>query len=123
MALLLAAGADPNTSVPLPDGHGRIPALYFPAVSNNLPVARVLLAHGANPTDGESVYHAAQHNHRDMLQLLAEHGADLSGRHGDYGNTALYFLATHRAANPITPTVHSRHGVAPRARRRPQRHQ
>lgn len=101
--LLLAAGADPNTTVPLPDGHGRIPALYFPAVANNLPVARTLLAHGANPTDGESLYHSAQHNHREMLELLAANGADLSGRHGDYGNTALYFLATHTASNPITP--------------------
>ena len=102
--LLLEGGADANSSVPLPDGHGRIPALYFPAVANNLPVARVLLEHGANPTDGESVYHAAQHNHREMLALLASHGAELSGRHGGYGNTALYFLSTHRSSNPITPT-------------------
>lgn len=103
LELLLTAGADANSAVPPPDGHGRIPALYFPAVANNLAAARVLLAHGANPTDGESLYHAAQHNHRDMLALLAAHGAELSGRHGEHGNTPLYFLATHTASNRITP--------------------
>lgn len=103
LELLLTAGADANTSVALPEGHGRIPALYFPAVANNLAAAGVLLEHGANPTDGESLYHAAQHNHREMLALLAAHGAELSARHDDAGNTPLYFLATHTADNRITP--------------------
>ncbi len=105
IAELLAAGADANASAPLDDGVSRIPALYFPCNSNNVAVARLLLEHGANPNDGESVYHAAQNNHRECLALLVEHGADLSGRHEEYGNTPLYFLAGHTPHNPITPRV------------------
>lgn len=102
---LLDAGADANTSIEVGEHGGRISALYFPAVANLLGVAQVLLERGANPNDGESVYHAAQHNHREMLALLLKHGADLSSAHSEYGNTALYFLATHRVTNPITPSV------------------
>lgn len=102
---LLDAGADPNASKALADSGSRIAALYFPCVTNSYAVAKALLERGADPNDGESVYHAAQHNHREMLELLLAHGADLSRQHSDNGNTPLYFLATHRAANPITPKV------------------
>jgi ankyrin repeat protein len=98
--LLLDAGADPNASVPLPDVSDRIPVLYFPCVAGNVAVARVLLERGAEPDDGESVYHAAQHDHRDVLTLLLEHGANLSRGPVQYGNSPLYFLASHRASNP-----------------------
>ncbi|MBK6844701.1 MAG: hypothetical protein IPG88_20765 [Gemmatimonadetes bacterium] len=66
---LLDAGADANASAPLPDVSNSIPALYFPCVRGNVAVARLLLEHGANPTDGESLYHAAQHDHRECLEL------------------------------------------------------
>lgn len=102
---LLDAGADPNASKALPESGGRISALYFPCVTNTYGVAKVLLERGANPNDGESVYHAAQHNHREILELLLSHGADVSSTNSESGNTPLYFLAAHRAANPITPTV------------------
>ena len=97
---LLDAGASPDSSVPLPDTSDRIPVLYFPCVAGNVAVARLLLERGANPTDGESLYHAAQHDHRDVLALLRDHGADLSRGPAAYGNTPLYFLASHRASNP-----------------------
>ncbi len=102
---LLDAGADVNASKALPDQPGRISALYFPSDANNVPLATLLLERGANPNDGESVYHAAQHNHRDILEVLFAHGADISGLHPEYGNTPLYFLATHRASNPIASSV------------------
>ena len=103
--LLLDAGASPNASVPLPDVSERIPVLYFPCSTNAVAVARLLLERGANPTDGESVYHAAQHDHRECLELLLEFGADLSRGPAQFGNTPLHFLAAHRASNPISNTV------------------
>ena len=102
---LLDAGASPNTSVPLDDSAARIPALYFPCDAGDTQVARLLLDRGANPNDGESVFHAAQRNHRACLELLLAHGADLSTPHAEWGNTPLYFLASHREQNPITPSV------------------
>jgi ankyrin repeat protein len=105
VAALLDKGADANTSVALPDVHGAIPVLYFPSVAGNVPVVRVLLEHGANPTDGESVYHAAQHDHRDVLSLLLAYGADLSRGPDGTGNSPLHFLASHHRSNPISSTV------------------
>ena len=92
---LLNAGASPNESVQVgPDAtHDRVPALYFACVSNNAGVARVLLEHGAFVNDGESLYHAAEFDHRECLELLRAHGADLSAAHAHWGNTPLYFLS------------------------------
>lgn len=118
--LLLDAGADPNTSVGLADVHGRIPVLYFPSVAGNVPVARVLLERGASPTDGESLYHAAQYNRRAILELLLAHGANLSEGPAGTGNTPLHFLVSHRASNPLAPHVTAgmrwllEHGADPR---------
>ncbi len=86
--VLLAAGADPNTR----DARHGVPALYAVTGARSvLPIARLLLEAGANPTDGESVFHAAEHFHEDALELLLAAGADLNFV-GDWGNTALYFL-------------------------------
>ncbi|MCC7053181.1 MAG: ankyrin repeat domain-containing protein [Gemmatimonadaceae bacterium] len=103
--LLLDAGADPNAAAPLPDVSETIPALYFPCVRGNAAVARLLLEHGANPTDGESLYHAAQHDHRTCLALLREFGADLHRGPAEHGNTPLHFLASHTPDNPVTPAA------------------
>ncbi len=100
---LLDAGADPNASAPLPDVADKIPALYFPSNRGNVAVVRLLLERGAKPTDGESLYHAAQHDHRDCLTVLAEFGADLHRGPDRHGNTPLHFLAAHTPDNPITP--------------------
>jgi ankyrin repeat protein len=56
-------------------------------------VVRLLLERGADPNDGESIYHAAELDHRECLELLLAHGGDVSGRHSHWGNTPLYFLA------------------------------
>ncbi|MCU0646775.1 MAG: ankyrin repeat domain-containing protein [Gemmatimonadaceae bacterium] len=102
---LLDAGADPNAWVPFGDPVSRIPALYFVAIAGQAPLVRLLLERGARPTDGESVYHAAQHDHRDCLATLLEFGAELSGAHDTHGNTPLHFLASHRASNPVAVTA------------------
>lgn len=100
--MLLDAGADPNTSIPLPDTAGRIPVLYFPCEAGNVDLARLLLERGAAPTDGESLYHAAQHDRRDVLELLRAAGADLSRGPTRGATTPLYFLASHRASNAVS---------------------
>lgn len=93
--LLIDHGVDPNSyEIGGPDG-SRLPALYFACVANNVPVVKLLLERGANPNDGESTYHAAELNHRECLELLSAHGAHISERHPSWGNTVLFFLASH----------------------------
>lgn len=102
---LLDAGASPNASAPLPDVSDRIPALYFPCTRGDVATARLLLERGAAPTDGESLYHAAQHDHRDCLALLHEFGADLNRGPDPHGNTPLHFLSAHAPGNPVTASA------------------
>ncbi len=102
VTLLLDAGASPNAFVQLrEDPRSRIPALYFACVSGNTPVCRVLLERGATPNDGESVYHAAERDHRDCLELLVSHGADISRAHSHWGNTPLYFVCGHHESSAL----------------------
>lgn len=101
--VLLDAGADPNAAVQLNDGTGSVAALFFPCVRGKVALARLLLERGAAPTDGESLYHAAQHDHEECLALLAEFGADLHRGPDAHGNTPLHFLAAHTPDNIITP--------------------
>ena len=85
---LLAAGADPAT---VDDRYG-VPALFGVTGEYDAPgVARILLEAGASPTDGESVFHAAERFHERALALLWEFGVELN-RTGEWGNTPLYFL-------------------------------
>jgi ankyrin repeat protein len=92
--LLLSRGADPNAFYIDPEfPDARLPALYgATGATDNPSLAALLLEAGANPNDGESIYHAAQHNHRECLALLLKHGADISSRSPAFNNTPLYFL-------------------------------
>jgi hypothetical protein len=81
--LLLDRGADPNASYVSPQNPSHVfPALYAAiAVSHNLDLARALLEAGANPNDGQSLYHAAEQWNTDALELLVAHrvsAADIS---------------------------------------------
>jgi ankyrin repeat protein len=88
MRLLLDAGADPNAR----PASGGPPALYGVTGLHDAPaLARMLLEAGANPTDGESLHHAAEQFHEECLELLLAFGGDVDAR-GDWGNTPLYFL-------------------------------
>ena len=74
--ILLDAGADPNQSWM----HGEFPlsALFGAAGKNHDPeLATMLLGAGANPNDGESLYHSLETTDHTCTRLLLEAGADL----------------------------------------------
>src|SRR6185295_4635816 len=86
--ILLAAGADPNAT----DGQYGVSALFGVTGMHNRPgIARLLLEAGANPTDGEAVFHAAERFHEDALILLREFGVQLN-LVSEWGNTPLWYL-------------------------------
>jgi hypothetical protein len=71
---LLAGGADPNAS--FENEYGSMSALYGAAgVAHDPELTRVLLEAGANPDDGESLYHATESPSAACLELLLAHGA------------------------------------------------
>jgi ankyrin repeat protein len=69
-----------------------LPPLYYASVANDLVEVERLLNTGADVNDGESIFHAAEKNHRAVIDLLIQHGCDISGRHSVYGNTPIFFL-------------------------------
>jgi ankyrin repeat protein len=74
------------------DSQYGVPALYAVTGVHNVPrIARMLLEAGANPTDGESVFHAAEKYHVEALELLLEYGVELNET-GEWGNSPLHFL-------------------------------
>ncbi len=101
--LLLDHGANATASISLGEGdHGsQLFALYFACAANNVGAAALLLQRGANPNDGECIPHAAEANHRECLELLLQYGANISDRHPDWDNTALYFLSGHKEFSPL----------------------
>lgn len=99
--LLLDAGADPNGQLEFE--HWNLPVLYGASCeARHLGLTRLLLERGAKPNDGESIYHAAQHDLEDILETLVEFGADISMRDPGWGNTPLYFLSGYRPTDPGT---------------------
>jgi len=75
---LLERGADPNSF--FVNEYGRMSALYGAAgVVHHPELTRLLLESGANPDDGESLYHATEAESPDCVRLLLEHGAQTRG--------------------------------------------
>ncbi|MEQ8656413.1 MAG: ankyrin repeat domain-containing protein [Hyphomicrobiales bacterium] len=79
--LLLAHGADVNRGLPVGEGADHMLSPLYLAIghANNMPLGRWLLEHGANPNDGESLYHATELGHHEGLKMLLKHGADPRG--------------------------------------------
>jgi len=84
--LLLSAGADPNQSIGnrwhpnslAKPGEDRLSALYGAAGQMLDPeMTQLLLAAGAQPNDGESLYHSL--GNLQCTKLLLEHGARIAG--------------------------------------------
>ncbi|MFS4580648.1 ankyrin repeat domain-containing protein [Phaeobacter sp. C3_T13_0] len=78
---LVAAGADINLGAPIHDGseHRLSPLYYAIGHANNMALGQWLLEQGADPNDGESLYHSTELGHHDGLRMLLEHGADPRG--------------------------------------------
>ncbi len=78
---LLAHGATANDGFPVAPGEDhRLSALYGAiGHADNMVLGRWLLEHGADPNDGESLYHATELGHHEGLRLLLGHGADPKG--------------------------------------------
>ncbi len=76
--VLLRHGADPNTafvSEELPNNP--LSCLYAATgLNNNAALASLLLKAGANPNDGESLYHATEHSDLACMKLLLRYKAD-----------------------------------------------
>src|SRR5262249_49488484 len=106
---LLALGADANTYslANAGDPGSKLSVLYRASAQGNAAVVKLLLDQGASPNDGESAYHAAEHDHRDVLALLVAHGAEISAAQQPWNNTVLYFLAGYGPGHPNVATVHS----------------
>jgi hypothetical protein len=90
--LLLAAGADPNqriggrwpaASLDQPGDDYALSALYGAAGRNHDPeLTRLLLDAGADPNDGESLYHSLENP--ACTRLLLEHGSRIEGTNALY---------------------------------------
>jgi ankyrin repeat protein len=75
---LLARGADPN--VTFENEYGAMSALYGAAgVGHDPELTRTLLEAGADPDDGESLYHATESSSTACLEQLLAHGAETRG--------------------------------------------
>ena len=79
--MLVAHGADVNDGYPYEEGDTHLLSALYGALghADNMPLARWLLEHGANPNDNESLYHATELGHHDGLDMLIAHGADPTG--------------------------------------------
>ena len=99
--ILLDAGADPNTNHNWNDQENApLPVLYGACChAQHEGIARLLLQRGAKTNDGESIYHSAQLDLTNMLELLKEFGADFSQDDPNWRNTPLYFNAGHRPSD------------------------
>lgn len=105
--LLVAHGADVNDSFAFePDGEHRLSALYGAiGHADNMPLAKWLLEHGAEPDDNESLYHATELGHTAGLRLLLTHGANPQGTNAlpraiDFNNAESVRLLLDHGADP-----------------------
>jgi ankyrin repeat protein len=109
---LLSVGADPNqrigdrwppASVTSPNDKYPLSALYGAVgVNHDVELAKLLLESGANPNDGESLYHAV--DDIECVRLLLENGARISGSNAlfralDFDNLALLELLLRHGAD------------------------
>lgn len=105
--LLVTHGADVNDSFAFqPDSEHRLSALYGAiGHADNIPLAKWLLEHGANPDDDESLYHSTELGHTRGLRLLLEHGANPKGTNAlpraiDFNSTEAVRVLLEYGADP-----------------------
>jgi len=105
--LLVKNGADVNDLYQdLSEPTAQLSALYGAiGHGNNLILAQWLLENGANPNDGEALYHATELGHLDGLRLLLKHGAKPKGSNAllralDFNNIEMVRLLLDHGADP-----------------------
>ncbi|WP_341366651.1 ankyrin repeat domain-containing protein [Yoonia sp. BS5-3] len=78
---LVAHGADVNDGYPAEPGSTHMLSALYGALGHagNMPLAKWLLDRGANPDDGESLYHATELGHHDGLKMLLAAGPNPKG--------------------------------------------
>ena len=90
---LLARGADVNARYPwLHHGVQRAALWGAVCVTELLPLARLLLEHGANPNDGVTLPLAASGGNLDALELLHANGANVNQPWASDGSATLYAI-------------------------------
>ena len=78
LRLLLNRGADADTAAETEDGP--LSCLYAAAgLLGNADMTEILLDAGADPNDGESLYHSTEHADLACVKLLLDHGARVTG--------------------------------------------
>lgn len=78
---LVENGADVNDGYSAMPGSDHLLSALYGAIghADNMVLGRWLLEKGANPNDGESLYHSVELGHHAGLRMLLEHGADPKG--------------------------------------------
>lgn len=104
---LRKAGADVNDGYEMQPGSGFAQSALYGAVghADNMALARWHLAHGADPNDGESLYHACELGHLQGLSLLLASGARPEGTNAlarmlDFDNAQGVQLLLQAGADP-----------------------
>lgn len=112
VALLLEKGADPNCTWSDPESpSAKLSCLYGAAgLANHPDTVELLLKHGANPNDGESLYHSTEFRDHKCLRLLLAHGAKFDGTNAlphmlDYDDLEGLRLCLDHGADP-NPKFH-----------------
>ena len=98
--ILIEAGAEANPN--LHWGNWPLPALYFATgEGNHVALARLMLENGADPNDGESLHHSAEHLFEGRLELLIEYGGDLNKPGNDDYSAPLFFVLSYTSVQGV----------------------